>query len=239
MNVNSCFRMAICLCCLYATACTTQKALQETGKEIDNGNYGAATWYAVTLPIAMIYDVATLGGTADPETVVNTATSIANQSSDSNGNVTPEASTTNTTSTSQVTYAQAGTGKLTAVSGTGPESAVSSSNQASDSPPEQSTKSITKKYQDASHCLQRDSTSNSIADFWVNSCSFTVTVMWFDTNGCKDGCMIGVGANDRASTNKGTPGSNYTWVGCPKPSTPRGPDGVRQWKNEGHHICAW
>lgn len=47
------------------SACTTQKALNETGKEIDKGNYGVAAWYTLTLPIAMIYDVFTLGGTSD------------------------------------------------------------------------------------------------------------------------------------------------------------------------------
>lgn len=29
-------------------SCTTQKALNETGKEIDKGHYGVATWYVAT-----------------------------------------------------------------------------------------------------------------------------------------------------------------------------------------------
>lgn len=59
------------------TACTTQKALQETGKEIDNGNYGVATWYTLTLPIVMIYDVVTLGGTSDVNTGLSDLSSAA------------------------------------------------------------------------------------------------------------------------------------------------------------------
>lgn len=69
----------IALLFLSITSCTTQKAINETGKEIDNGNYGVATWYVATLPIAMLYDVFTLGGTSDVETGYNTVSSVANK----------------------------------------------------------------------------------------------------------------------------------------------------------------
>ena len=60
-------------------SCTTQKALNETGKEIDKGHYGVATWYVTTLPVVMLYDVFTLGGTSDPQTGYNTVVSVANK----------------------------------------------------------------------------------------------------------------------------------------------------------------
>lgn len=69
----------IALLFLSITSCTMQKAINETGKEIDNGNYGVATWYVATLPIAMLYDVFTLGGTSDVETGYNTVSSVANK----------------------------------------------------------------------------------------------------------------------------------------------------------------
>lgn len=92
-------------------------------------------------------------------------------------------------------------------------------------------------YPDAGHCLQRDDTSNSLADFWINSCNFAVNVTWYDGKDCSTGCSAGVGANDRQSITKGVSGSTYNWVACPKPSTPRGPDGVTPWVNNGRHSC--
>lgn len=74
------------------TACTTQKALKETGKEIDKGNYGVAAWYTITLPIVMIYDVFTLGGTSDVNSGTSTLSSVAS-------NVSPNSNAAKTLST--------------------------------------------------------------------------------------------------------------------------------------------
>lgn len=85
---------------LLTAGCTTQKAIKETGKEIDKGNYGVATWYVVSLPIAMIYDVFTLGGTSDVSTGYNTVSSVANAQSNKNKIVTPGTSTSTSVGTS-------------------------------------------------------------------------------------------------------------------------------------------
>ena len=212
---------------LLITSCTTQKAISETGKEIDNGNYGVATWYVATLPIAMLYDVFTLGGTSDVETGYNTVSSIANKNT-----------------TSRISHASTSTSYNTTPlpgSGSASSSAVAYSKMSTESQltTKQPAISSVKSYPGADHCLTRDSTSNSLADFWNNSCSFAVTVMWFDANDCTTGCMTGVGANSRESVTKGKPGSTYTSVACPKPSSPKGPDGIHQWANEGRHQCTF
>lgn len=62
---------------LLTVSCTTQKALTETGKEIDKGNYGVAAWYTLTLPIVMVYDIFTLGGTSDVSSGTSTLSSAA------------------------------------------------------------------------------------------------------------------------------------------------------------------
>lgn len=75
----------ICISSGMIISCTTQKAIKETGKEIDNGNYGVAAYYVAMLPVAMIVDVITLGGTSDPATGISTISTIANKSSGSSG----------------------------------------------------------------------------------------------------------------------------------------------------------
>lgn len=217
----------IALLSLFITSCTTQKAINETGKEIDNGNYGVATWYVATLPIAMLYDVFTLGGTSDVETGYNTVSSVVNKnptSGISHASTNPSYNKTplpgsDSTSSSAVAYSK-----------TSIESQPTT---------KQPAISSVKSYPGADNCLTRDSTSNSMADFWKNSCSFAVTVMWFDANDCTTGCMTGVGANSREAVTKGKSGSTYTSVACPKPSSPKGPDGVHQWANEGRHQCTF
>ncbi|MCC8405823.1 hypothetical protein LJ655_28880 [Paraburkholderia sp. MMS20-SJTN17] len=44
------------------SGCTTMKAFQSAGDEFSQGNVGLGIWEVVSSPIAMIYDVATLGG---------------------------------------------------------------------------------------------------------------------------------------------------------------------------------
>lgn len=217
----------IALLFLSITSCTTQKAINETGKEIDNGNYGVATWYVATLPIAMLYDVFTLGGTSDVETGYNTVSSVANKKPASGVSHSSTITSYNATPLS-------GSGSASSTAAT--YTKISTTSQSSSRQP---TISPVKSYPGADHCLTRDSMSNSLADFWINSCSFAVTVMWFDANNCTTGCMAGVGANSRETVTKGKPGSTYTSVACPKPSSPKGPDGIHQWANEGHHQCTF
>lgn len=222
----------IALFLLSLTSCTTQKAIKETGKEIDKGNYGVATWYVATLPVVMLYDVFTLGGTSDVETGYNTVTSVANKNPSSG---------ISHASTSTTYQAATTPGSGSSISATSPKSSTTSPATSTSSPStsQQPASSQLKTYPGADHCLTRDSTSNSLADFWINSCSFAVTVMWFDANDCSTGCMTGVGANSRESIIKGKPGSTYTSVACPKPSSPKGPDGTHQWANEGRHQCTF
>lgn len=134
------FRVIFIVFLLLLTAdCTTQKAIKETGKEIDKGNYGVATWYVVSLPVAMIYDVFTLGGTSDVSTGYNTVASVANAQSNKNKIVTPGTSTstsvgsspTSTTGLSSIgtSMVSAGNGTMRPVtSSTNPGSSVSNSN---------------------------------------------------------------------------------------------------------------
>lgn len=103
----------------------------------------------------------------------------------------------------------------------------------------QTAGSSNKVYPDAGHCLQRDSTSNSLSDFWINSCSFPVNVTWFDAKYCSTGCSDRVKANNRQTVTKGEPGSTYNWVACPEPSTAKGPDGIKTWTNNGRHTCTF
>lgn len=217
----------IALSSLLITSCTTQKAISETGKEIDKGNYGVATWYVATLPIVMLYDVFTLGGTSDVETGYNTVSNVVNKKP-----------------TSGMSHASTNTSYST-IPLPRPGSASSSAAAYSKTPTElqptskQPAISSVKSYPRADHCLTRDPTSNSMADFWNNSCNFAVTVMWFDANDCTPGCMTGVGANSREAVTKGKSGSTYTSVACPKPSSPKGPDGIHQWAKKGRHQCTY
>jgi len=48
-------------------------------------------------------------------------------------------------------------------------------------------------------CVHLESGTNSIADFWVNTCSVRVAVAWSDQGDCRGGCSTGIGPNDRAS----------------------------------------
>ncbi|EIY5024101.1 TPA: hypothetical protein NPP28_004428 [Klebsiella quasipneumoniae subsp. similipneumoniae] len=226
--VNMFFFRVIVIAILFPAliSCTTQKALNETGKEIDKGHYGVATWYVATLPVVMLYDVFTLGGTSDPQTGYNTVVSVANkqpvtQSAHSSSGTRPQSTIQTAAGGSVSTVTTPQNVALRTASSQGPSSVSSS----------------VKSYPPADNCLTRDSTSNSLADFWINHCGFAVTVMLFDANDCRTGCMDGVGANSRQSITKGRAGSAYTSVACPKPSTPKGPDGIHQWANEGHHQC--
>lgn len=112
-------------------------------------------------------------------------------------------------------------------------------NSGSDANTQISSSSKGKSYPGADNCIHRDTQSNSLADFWVNSCNFPVNVMWFDSSDCNSGCSVGIGANDRASVTKGQQGSSYRWVACPKPSSAKGPDGIHTWANETAHKCTF
>lgn len=94
-----------------------------------------------------------------------------------------------------------------------------------------------KSYPTANECITRDSTSNSIADFWVNSCTTAVTVMWFDNNDCQTGCMTGVKASGREATNKRKPGVSSIFAVCKKPASPFTPDGKGTWKGTREFKC--
>lgn len=63
------------------TACTTQKAMKETKRQFDNGEYGWAVYTGtIGVTVAAIYDVFTLGGTSDVQDGYNTVSTIANKS---------------------------------------------------------------------------------------------------------------------------------------------------------------
>lgn len=52
---------------------------------------------------------------------------------------------------------------------------------------------------DSSHCISFDTTSNSIASFLVNRCSYKVIVSWEDHDHCSNGCSGTVGPNSKES----------------------------------------
>ncbi len=59
------------------TACTTQKAMKETKRQFDNGEYGWAVYTGtIGVTMAAIYDVFTLGGTSDVSSGTNTLSSV-------------------------------------------------------------------------------------------------------------------------------------------------------------------
>lgn len=213
---------------LSLNACTTQKAVKETKRQFDNGEYGWAIYTGtVGVTMAALVDVFTLGGTTDAETGYNTISDAANH----NGNKSPtlNSSATSTSGASMILAANPST-TTPATSGV-TQTAQAGASQTS------AAKQTGKAYADAGHCITRDSASNSLADFWVNSCNFPVVVMWYDAKYCDTGCMTGVKASGRESITKGVPGSSYNYAVCPKPATPRGPDRIKQWKNEGVHYC--
>lgn len=76
MRINNPY-VAIC-CALLLSACTTQKALKETKRQYDNGDYGWAI-YTGTMGVAMaaVVDVFTLGGTSDVNEGTSTLSSAA------------------------------------------------------------------------------------------------------------------------------------------------------------------
>lgn len=98
-------------------------------------------------------------------------------------------------------------------------------------------KSPFKPYEIASHCVVRDTKSNSLADFWVNSCSYSVRVMWFEGQDCQAGCMTGVSANGREATNKLAKGDTYRVAACAKPGTPFDPMEDKVWKGSTDFRC--
>lgn len=61
-------------------------------------------------------------------------------------------------------------------------------------------------------CMSFDTTSNSLADFVVNSFSFSIQAAWKDQGLCDIGCGTGVAANGRESINKLT--GNTAWIAC-------------------------
>ncbi|PRD13955.1 hypothetical protein [Pantoea coffeiphila] len=71
--------LTLCFICLITTACTTQKALKETKRQFDNGEYGWALYTGtVGVTVAAIADVFTLGGTSDVNTGTSALSSAAN-----------------------------------------------------------------------------------------------------------------------------------------------------------------
>jgi hypothetical protein len=62
-------------------------------------------------------------------------------------------------------------------------------------------------------CLTIDEYSNSIADFWVNHCPFTVRVRWSDEGNCQGwSCEDVVNAGSRESINKLR--GRFNWKEC-------------------------
>lgn len=65
-------------------------------------------------------------------------------------------------------------------------------------------------YKDAIHCVSFDRTSNTLADFIVNSCDITIEVYWKDSGQCRSGCMSGAPAGGRSTVTKLKGNGNFT-----------------------------
>lgn len=71
--------LMLCFVCLMTISCTTQKAMKETKRQFDNGEYGWALYTGtIGVTVAAITDVFTLGGTSDVNTGTSTLSSAAN-----------------------------------------------------------------------------------------------------------------------------------------------------------------
>jgi hypothetical protein len=76
-------KSVILLCCvLNTTACTTAKAIKETGNEFSQGNIITGLWYGTMgITMAALVDVVTLGGTTDATTGSKALVAAANPGS--------------------------------------------------------------------------------------------------------------------------------------------------------------
>jgi hypothetical protein len=115
----------------------------------------------------------------------------------------------------------------------GPTTTVATSNNGS-SRPEGNTTTL-KGYRSASACVRRDSKSNSLGDFWVNECSFTVMVNWIDGESCRRGCGAGpIPPGRKESTTKA--GGPYRVAACEYPGVVRS-DSNTEWTGDAGYRC--
>ncbi|MDF3864188.1 hypothetical protein P3W53_06945 [Pseudomonas denitrificans (nom. rej.)] len=113
-------------------------------------------------------------------------------------------------------------------------SSASQSAYQSSAQPSSSGSAARHQYQQAEQCVLRDRSSNSLADFWVNRCSFPVFVTWIDGRECVNGCGAGpIQPGDKESTTKAD--GSITFVACEYPGHARTMDGV-QWRG-GNYKC--
>lgn len=66
-----------------------------------------------------------------------------------------------------------------------------------------------------SGCVSIDRESNSLGDFFVNSCNVPLNVSFVDEGYCKNGCSLYIPASGRSSTNKHQ--GYLVWAACPYP----------------------
>lgn len=168
---------------LMLTACATQKAIKETTRQFNDGQYGWAVYTGtIGVTVAAIYDVFTLGGTSDIQDGYNTVSTIANKPNDkSTLNQLP---TDNSTRANLISEQQSN-GKSLLNTQTGSQTDTkTNSNQISKNTKHNVVSGV-------NSCLERDTKSNSLADFVINKCSFPIEIKWVDSGDCKSGCGDG------------------------------------------------
>lgn len=91
-----------------------------------------------------------------------------------------------------------------------------------------------KNYRTAPGCVGRDQRSNSLTDFLINNCNFTLTVSWFDQGTCSRGCaQYPLRPGGKASVSKAK--GRIETAACEYPGSPRSPSGSA-WAR-GPYIC--
>lgn len=91
-----------------------------------------------------------------------------------------------------------------------------------------------KNYRTAPGCVGRDQKSNSLTDFLINNCSFTLTVSWFDQGNCTRGCsQYPLRPGEKASVSKAR--GKIETAACEYPGSPRSPSSSA-WAR-GPYIC--
>jgi hypothetical protein len=92
-----------------------------------------------------------------------------------------------------------------------------------------------KSYRSAAACVRRDSKSNSLGDFWINDCNFTVMINWIDGEACRRGCGAGpISPGRKESTTKAT--GPYRVAACEYPGLVRS-DSNTEWTGDTGYRC--
>lgn len=180
---------SLCIVTAITPGCTTQKAMKETKRQFDNGEYGWAVYTGtVGVTMAALVDVFTLGGTSDVQTGYNTVSGIANPQQGG--------STANAVNTSSLVQASspAQPGQSAAQTGSTLRPVLSTPQTGSPLQSGTQTRPGGVKYNvvaGVNNCLVRDTKSNSLCDFLINRCGFPIEVKWVNGTDCRTGCGDG------------------------------------------------